>query len=1640
MAARAEQTDHISFDDALSRARALGVGAFDEAGEPLAAFADFLSQAVRYRLSEDGRTDGVDNLVSRIGETWAFAGVRRKSETGVRLRSVQGDTWRDARLALEIVAPDRPFLIDSISAALAELGKTVAFFLNAVVDMPRGDDGGLDPQARDLVREAVIRIEMDPAADADEEADLRREIDAVLRDVALAVDDWEEMRARLASAIAQLERARLGNVSREKRRESVEFLKWMWDNKFAFLGVRRYEHRQSADGSEFVHAPNLDRGLLRDQSRRILGSTFLPDGSLAPAVRAFLESDETVVIAKANARSVVHRRTAMDYVGVKIFSADGRLVGEERFVGLFTSATYNRPASDIPLVRRKVSSVIENAGFAPGGHNESALLNILETFPRDELLQIDEKTLTDIAVGVLQLGKRPKTRLFLRRDRFDRFVSAIVYVPRDRFNSSVRIRVCELLENAHDGDLSGFTVYFGEGALARIHIIIDISGASGASRPDEARLEDQIEDIVRTWADVFVDRAREAHNGAPPRRLLARYQDAFPAGYQERTNPEQALADIEKIEDLIAVDGLRALRAFRLASDGGGTLRLKLYQRGEPVPLSDFLPTIENMGLRLLMEAGFPVRPFGDDQPVWIHEFEAEERLGRPIDLEGVREKFEAACLAVLDGASDDDDFNGLVLSADIHWRDAAMLRACAKFQIQSGFPFSMDYMASALMRHPETTRRVVDLFHARFRPDRRSPEARAEETDSLVNDVFGRIERIASLDEDRILRRFANLVLAVQRTNFFQKDANGAPKPAIAFKIASRMIEELPEPKPYREIFVSSPEVDGVHLRFGPVARGGLRWSDRKEDYRTEVLDLVKAQQVKNAVIVPVGSKGGFYPRRLPENGDRDAIFTAGRDAYKTFIGGLLDVTDNLIDGELAHPDAVVVHDGADPYLVVAADKGTATFSDTANAIATGRGFWLGDAFASGGSAGYDHKAMGITARGAWEAVKRHFREMGVDIQTETFTAAGVGDMSGDVFGNGMLLSKTTKLVAAFDHRDIFIDPDPDPDASWTERKRLFEAGRTSWADYDKSVLSAGGGVWSRQGKSVSLSDEARALLGVEAESLPPNEVIKAILKMPVDLFWMGGIGTYYKAEAEENWRVGDRSNDAVRVDVEDCRAQVIGEGANLGLTQDARIAFASRGGRINTDAIDNSAGVDSSDHEVNIKILVARAIERGDLQAADRDALLASMTDDVADHVLRHNYAQTRALSMMEATADQDVDSCGRFMAALEREGRLDREIEHLPSNEELAERKSRGDGLTRPELAVLMAYAKIWLFDELLASELVDDPYFDDELRAYFPDALQRFDGAMAEHRLRREIVATRLSNEIVDTCGLTFAYRSAEATGASYRDIAAAYEASRRILDLGGYAEQIDALDNVADADVQLRLYIDAADLLRKQCYRIIRGRSAAARRGVANTIARYRDRLGALIADVPDLLTPDGRKDFDDREARLTEAGVPTELARRAASATYLIPGVDILDLAEDAGWSAAAAGALYFRLESFLGLDALRAAASPSRLDEHFDRLALRRILEDLSFAQARIARCAVAACGNGDAVDPAETAPTDAAERAVAAFRRRHGAAVNRYAKLVADLDLSAGALLGKMTLAARHLEELGDATAPQTEDRTGR
>jgi len=1573
------------------------------------------------QVAEDASPDELPELsnaelAQNLADFWRFGERRRGRAPTIRITGALG---RRAELdRLEIVQDDAPFLVDSVMGEIAEQGLSVRAMFHPIVTVRR-DRAGVRGETGAPRRESMIQVIVDPVG-ADREAALIRGLRATLADVRAAVEDFpamlELMRRTLEETKARPDKA---------TPEEIAFLSWLEAAQFVFLGARVYEYPRLPDGDyapeEPVYKAKDGLGVLRDPDRTVLRRAHEP-ATLMAEVKDRIVREPAVTVAKANARSRVHRRAYMDYVGVKRYDRQGKPRGEVRFVGLFTAEAYDEPAGEVPLIREKLAHVLARAGMAPGSHNEKRLKNILENHPRDELFQIGEDELLDQSLGILHLYDRPRVGLFERRDPYDRFAAVLLFLPKDHYTSDVEARAGHILAEAYGGHVSAAYPAITDGPLARVHYIIGFTPGAHPW-PEPKAMEAAIADAARTWADRFEAAVRAS--GREPEQVsetLARFGHAFPAGYRERFEAAEALADLAVIEAMGADEAIR-VRAYRTAHDSPLQFRFKLYRRDTPAALSDVLPILENMELRALAEAGFAVTPTGGRR-VWVHDFEIEDPRGENLVFDEVKQAFEDAVVAVWCGLTENDGFNRLVLELSIPWREAALVRALARFRQQTGLDPSQRVQEEAAAAHPDVTRLILQMFHARFDPEREGDVAtRQAETQRFMGEVEEALQAVESLDHDRALRRLARLVAAIQRTNFYQPAADGGPKPHIAFKVASLDLPELPAPRPFREIFVWSVGVEGVHLRFGPVARGGLRWSDRRDDFRTEVLGLVKAQQVKNAVIVPVGSKGGFFPKLLSRAATPDAVRAEGVRAYQTFLHGLLDLTDNLSPaGNVTHPKGVVVHDGDDPYLVVAADKGTATFSDIANATAESYGFWLGDAFASGGSAGYDHKAMGITARGAWEAVKRHFRELGKDIQAEPFTVIGVGDMSGDVFGNGMLLSKQIRLVAAFDHRHVFLDPDPDPAKSWAERKRLFGLPRSSWDDYDRKKLSKGGGVYARTLKSIPLSPEARRTLDVQAESLSPAELIHAILKAPAELLYLGGIGTYVKARGEANADVGDKANDAVRINGSELRVKVVGEGANLGVTQAGRIEFASSGGRIDTDAIDNSAGVDTSDHEVNIKILTG-ALERNDvLTRKRRDTLLQSMTEEVAAHVLAHNYAQTLALSLLEMDAPGELEPHARFMADLEAAGRLDRVVEGLPDPAAIAERAQAGRGLTRPELAVLLAYGKLELKRELVESALPDDPFYEGVLEAYFPKPLRRYRDAIRRHRLRREIIATVVANDMINRCGPSFPSRLMAAAGCDVRALAAGYEAAKAVLGLDDLWAQVDTLDGKVPAAGQMALYRRLTAALRGATFWLARRAMRERQDDVKALTRRYAPGFRRLRGLMPGVASSVEQATLAERARGIAAAGAPGDLAQAVAVLQSLSTAADLVDLAEASSWPLPNVARLYHQTGAAFAFDRLRAAAAGFAVGDSFERTALRRLLEDLLAEQAELTRAIMDFAGNAQAGDDAREAQETVASWA--ALRREKADAARR---TVEEIEHAGGAwTFAKLTIANAALREL--------------
>ena len=1507
---------------------------------------------------------------------------------------------RAGSAGIDIVNDDMPFLVDSTLALLSAQGHEVRMVLHPVIGVRRDAEGRLlelDEHGgvpENGHRESFIHIELGVLKAGAVKA-LTSEIEITLQQVRRAVLDWRPMLSRLEQVIGALETS-APPLPVEELSESIAFLRWLLANHFTFLGLReyRYEPHPQGFGSQAVAGAAL--GILRDPEINLLAARA-GGNRLSAEVSSYLQEPSLLILTKADVQSRVHRRTQIDYCGVKLYGADGKLSGELSIAGLFTSSAYTQSPEEIPLIRRKIAAVMDTSGFKPDSHSGKSLYNVLETYPRDELLQISRGELEQIASGILRLEERPRTRVFARRDRFDRFVSAFVFLPRDRFNTELREKIGVLLEREFGGDITFFQPQFGEGSLVRVHYMIT-RHKGPAPQPDMAALEADIVNVARSWSDVLVHAMQQAGMDGPREQA---YAAAFPAGYRDITKPELAVEDVAILKALSSSEQIAA--HFRPGKQD--RLVLRLHRLGQAIPLSDRLPILENMGLFAIEETTHTLMPpVASGLPTaFIHDvvLEPQQDGADPDRLDLMR----AAFLAIWQGLAENDGYNALVLHEGFTWREASFLRALGRYLRQASITFSNAYVAQTLVKHSGVARLLLAYFTARLSPERDAAggQVRQAEIKAAIEQA---LLQVTSLDEDRILRRFQNLITAMLRTNYFE----AAHAHALVFKFASRLIDGLPEPRPFAEIFVYAPDVEGVHLRFGAIARGGLRWSDRPEDFRTEVLGLVKAQNVKNAVIVPVGAKGGFVPKRLANFNGREAIAAEGLRCYRLFIESLLSVTDNLVHGKVSPRPNMTRLDGDDPYLVVAADKGTASFSDEANQIAQAHGFWLDDAFASGGSAGYDHKKMGITARGAFVAVERHFREMDRNIHLEPFTVAGVGDMSGDVFGNGMLLSRQIKLVAAFDHRDIFIDPDPDMGLSFAERARLFALPRSSWQDYDKALISKGGGIFARSLKSVPLSPAMQSLLGISAAEAPPQEVLSAILRLNVDLLWLGGIGTYVRASHEPQGDVGDKANDAIRVTARDIRAKVAGEGANLGFTQLARIEYASLGGRINTDAVDNSAGVNTSDYEVNIKIALGAAMGAGKLTRAERDVILGEMTQDVAGLVLRNNRLQTLCLTLARARAWEEAGYDGRVMRRFEARGGLNRALEFLPDDTQLKERELKSEGLTRPELAVLMAYSKIVLHDGLLASTLPDDAYFVSALRDYFPCAMREaFADEITGHRLQREIIATLLANSMINRLGPSFPERILEETGTSADALARAYALARDCFGFRELQGMADGLNKPVSHATRLEILLELQLLLRRGMVWFLR--HAPAQVALETVASHYRQGIAALRDGLPEWLSQAGAQRLAERRASFIAAGLDEATAERFAGLRLLQRGPDIVQVAQISGKALADVARVLFASSGELGIDRLLVLTGQMKAADYYERIAINRLLDQIFQSHRAIVANAVAGEGGWEG------------------WRMRHQTAMRGLEESLAEMTSEKRFSLARLSVAASDLAAVASA-----------
>ena len=1623
-----------------------------------------------------------------------LAAQRPQGRAAVRVRHGDDATLLPGRDVIDVVTDDMPFLVDTITMTLAGHEVTTELVVHPQLTVRRDLAGAL----REVVRPIQAPRSLEPAwrsgvttADGAERlaeswshlevakmppgqaGAIEAALGSALADVRMAVEDYPKMRAsalRIADQLAAGEPAETprsreaGSVSSggpksggwvvpaspaESPAEIELLLRWLVDAHFTFLGFREYDLLPEGSGLALRGVPGTGLGILRHDKADSTPLSALSDEARHIAT----DPRHRLIMTKANSRATVHRPSYLDYVGIKKISDTGQVVGEYRFLGLFTHMAYTDSISRIPILRRKLTEVYQASGISADSHDGRDVAEFMEVYPREELFQVPVAELAEVASEVLRLRERMQTRLFLRRDIYGRYVSCLIYLSRDRYNTKVRLAVQEILRRVLGGAQIDYSAVVDEGPIARLHVVVRAERDKDLVGADVAALEQAIAAAVRSWDDDLVREAVTQLGERQGRALLEEFAGSISDTYKADVPAVAAISDLAKIkqmreagldisfemwesadyvggvpvehEQVPILTGLAspAQEAVRTGGEGAGhprrVWRLTIHRTGSPITLTDVLPRLQHMGVEVVDEHPYE---FPADEPFWIYDFGlrreggAQGRAGQvpAVSLTSVAGQLEGALTALWNGEIEDDGFNTLVLDAGLTWRQVVVLRAYAKYLQQAGTTFSSGYIARVLRTNPVIARRLVRLFESRFDPDRSA--GRIERSEALIEEITGELDDVASLDADRILRAYLGLVVATQRTNYFcAHPGTGQWAPYLVFKLDAALVPDLPAPRPKFELFVYSPRFEGVHLRFASVARGGLRWSDRHEDFRTEILGLAKAQEVKNSVIVPSGAKGGFVCKQLPDPSDREAYQGEVRACYRMFISAMLDVTDNLRAGQVIPPDRVVRHDADDPYLVVAADKGTATFSDTANEIALRRGFWLGDAFASGGSAGYDHKKMGITARGAWESVKFHFQTLGINIGETDFTVAGIGDMSGDVFGNGMLLSEHIKLVAAFDHRHVFLDPDPDPAVGFAERRRLFELPRSSWDDYGKELISGGGGVWPRSAKSVPISPQVRAALGMEdgIAALAPDDLISAILTAPVDLLWNGGIGTYVKATGQVNADAGDRGNDAVRVDAAQVRAKVIGEGGNLGLTQEARIEYSLSGGLVNTDFIDNSAGVDTSDHEVNIKILLDEVVRDGVMTVADRDELLQAMTDEVGTLVLAHNYLQNRALAAARAQAAQMLHVHARYIRKLEREGRIKRRLDVLPADKDIAERRAARAGLTLPEFSVLLAHTKIAAAQEVRASEVPDDPYLRKVLRSYFPVPLrERFAERMTAHRLHREIITTVVVNDMIDRSGITFAFRLNEETGASVSHITEAWLVAREVFDMPGFWSQLKALDGEVDTSAQILALLEGRKLTERATRWLLHFRRPPF--DIQATIDFFAGGVLTVAGALPKILAGLDLSSFTERREVFASRGFPDALADRVAAMVPAYSAFDIVEIAAQTGRPVEETAEVYFDLAERLQITRLRDRITALSREDRWSTMARNALRDDLYTAHAALAR------------DVLTVTDTGTPEQRLAAWVKKNESAVARAAQTLVEIWESDSFNVATLSVAVRAIRTL--------------
>ncbi len=1516
-------------------------------------FAVFAQQYYAHTDLEALASCSVENLAAALASHWNLLYQRLPGQAKVRVYnpSLEKDAWETKYSVVQLVTEDKPFLVDSTRMEVNRQGFDIHFSVHlGNIKLRRNQQGKVvevlpyDTALADKQVEALVYLEIDKESDTEILHKLAKKLETVLEQVNLVVKDWPEMRSRMQDCLQELKQ-NSPPYDPEDVAESKDFLAWLLSNHFTFLGCRDYDLSKDHKTLRMIKKSGL--GVLRDETR---GKEEKLLTELPPEARRLAFSPQILVISKTNSKSRVHRSVYADYIGVKRFNERGELVGERRFIGLYTSTVYHSDPRSIPLIRRKIQLILQNSNLPLKGHAGKALLDILSSLPRDDLFQASVNELTQLALGILHIQEQRAVRLFVRQDNYRRFISCLVYLPKEQLNTELQRQMEKILVREFSGIEIGFSTLFGDSNLARIHFLIRTDPKKDLSY-DVKKIEAQLVEVARSWKEELRQALLEYYGEEEGARLIQKYMYAFPSGYRDSFSANTAVHDIEQLERISSAHPLE-MNFYPSVNEKIVPLRFKLFQADKPIILSDALPVLENMGLRVMDEWPQEIT-LPDCHRIWINDFGVKPVHIDDVDVSQVKEIFQEAFSKIWSGEVENDGFNRLILAGQLTWREVSILRAYTKYLRQIGVPFSQAYVEIVVSRNAGIAKILVKLFKYYFDPSRQDEAGSV--IASLEKSLQTALDAVLSLDEDRILRNLFEVIQATLRTNYYQKDKHNKPKPWLAFKLDPSRITDLPLPRPMYEIFVYSPRVEAVHLRAAKVARGGIRWSDRREDFRTEILGLMKAQQVKNAVIVPAGAKGGFVCKRLPESGDREAVMNEVVACYQTFMRGLLDLTDNLQNGVVIYPQDVVRYDEEDPYLVVAADKGTASFSDIANAIAAEYHFWLGDAFASGGSVGYDHKKMGITARGAWESVKRHCRALGLNPDKDDFTVVGIGDMSGDVFGNGMLLSHHIKLVAAFNHMHIFIDPNPDAAKSFQERQRLFKLPRSSWQDYTKTLISKGGGVFLRSQKSIVLSPEIKQLLGISQDSIAPDGLIRAILKAKVDLLWNGGIGTYVKSSSERNVDVGDRTNDNLRIDAQALRCRIVAEGGNLGLTQLGRVEYALNGGLIYTDFIDNSAGVDCSDHEVNCKILLNAVVAVGEMTLAQRNELLAEMTDEIAKLVLYDNYCQTRTISLAAMHAQQELEFHRRYIQELERHGKLDRALEFLPDEKALLERKALGKGLTSPEIAVLLAYTKMWVKAELLEMDTLEEDYLTRVLESAFPKPLRgRFPKFMQHHSLRREIIATKISNAMVNDMGITFVFRLKTEIGADIASIARAYAIAHHVF---GFSELLGIAENLSD---------DVAPVTR---YAIMRQFNRLIRRATRWFIYNYKDQLTDILGMVdkfrksiltlnkklPDLLIGEEREFWERNVQGLIEAGISEPVAKRIASVDHEYALLDIIEAAQKNNLSLQHVAELYFMVGEKFGLTWLRSQIMKLAIETLWDTLARVILLDDLYIQQRHL-------------------------------------------------------------------------------------